>query len=115
MDKLAFEYPNGELPGQAMNLGVLAIWIAVLCLTGFVARKIVRGRPILGFMGDAGFGLLGLFIVGSLLKAFEVSLMGMIGNAGVGVPIEVRRWVDIALVSLIGALVLRAILKPITK
>jgi hypothetical protein len=113
MDKLAFEYPNGELPGQAMNLGVLAIWIAVLCLTGFAARKIVRGKPVLGFMGDAGFGLLGLFIVGSLLKAFEVSLMGMIGSTGL--PLEVRRWFDIALVSFIGALALRAILKPLTK
>jgi uncharacterized membrane protein YeaQ/YmgE (transglycosylase-associated protein family) len=114
MDKLAFEYPNGELPGQAMNLGVLAVWIAVLCLTGFAARKVVRARPVLGFMGDAGFGLLGLFVVGSLLKAFEISLMGSLGNLG-GVPIEIRRYVDIALVSFIGALALRAVLKPITK
>jgi uncharacterized membrane protein YeaQ/YmgE (transglycosylase-associated protein family) len=108
MDKLAIEY-------SGMNLGVLALWIIVLTLAGFVARKIVRGRSLLGFAGDALFGLLGVFLVGTLLKAFEISLTDWIAGFDLGPLNDVTRWVDILLIAFIGALVLRGVLRPITK
>jgi uncharacterized membrane protein YeaQ/YmgE (transglycosylase-associated protein family) len=108
MDKLAIEY-------SGMNLGVLALWIAVLTLAGFAARKLVRGRPLLGFFGDAGFGLLGVFLIGTLLKAFEVSLTTWIASFDLGPLNDVTRWLDILLIAFIGAVVLRGVLRPITK
>ena len=108
MDKLAIEY-------SGMNLGVLALWIFVLTLAGFAARKIVRGRSLLGFLGDAGFGLLGVFLMGTLLKAFEMSLTTWIASFDLGPFNDVTRWLDILLVAFIGALALRAVLRPITK
>ncbi len=108
MDKLAIEY-------SGMNLGVLALWIVVLTLAGFAARKIVRGRAILGFAGDALFGLLGVFLVGTLLKAFEISLTAWIASFDLGPLNDVTRWLDILLIAFVGALVLRGVLRPITK
>ena len=108
MDKLAIEY-------SGMNLGVLALWIIVLTLAGFVARKIVRGRSLLGFAGDALFGLLGVFLVGTLLKAFEISLTDWIASFDLGPLNDVTRWLDILLTAFIGALVLCGVLRPITK
>lgn len=107
MDKLALEY-------SGMNLGVLALWILVLTLVGFAARKIVRGKPVIGLLGDAIFGLVGVFLVGTLLKAFELSFTGWIAGFDLGPLNDVTRWLDIALVGFIGALVLRGILRPIT-
>ena len=73
MDKLAVVY-------SGMNLGVLAIWLLIATLAGFVARKIVRGRPVLGLWGDIGFALLGVFLVGTVMKAFDVSLTDWIAS-----------------------------------
>ncbi|MEZ6028523.1 MAG: hypothetical protein R3C46_02135 [Hyphomonadaceae bacterium] len=107
MDKLAIEY-------SGMNLGILALWILVLTLAGFAARKIVRGKTLLGFLGDAGFGLLGVFLIGTLLKAFEISITSWLAGLNLGPLNDVTRWVEITLIAFVGALVLRAILRPIT-
>ena len=71
MDKLAVEY-------SGMNLGILVLWLLLATLAGFAARKIVRGRPVFGLWGDIGFALLGVFLVGTLMKAFDFSLTGSI-------------------------------------
>jgi uncharacterized membrane protein YeaQ/YmgE (transglycosylase-associated protein family) len=78
------------------------------------ARKIVRGKPVIGLLGDAIFGLVGVFLIGTLLKAFDLSFTGWIASFDLGPLNDVTRWLDIALVAFIGALVLRAILRPIT-
>ena len=62
MDKLAVVY-------SGMNLGVLALWLLIATLAGFIARKIVRGRPVLGLWGDIGFALLGTAVLTSLRQA----------------------------------------------
>lgn len=107
MDKLAVEY-------SGMNLGVLALWLLIATLAGFLARKIVRGKPVMGLWGDIGFALLGIFLIGTLLKAFDVSLTGWIASFDLGPLNDVTRWVDVFLVAFLGALVLRAVLRPIT-
>jgi uncharacterized membrane protein YeaQ/YmgE (transglycosylase-associated protein family) len=107
MDKLAVVY-------SGMNLGILALWLLIATLAGFAARKIVRGRPVMGLWGDIGFALIGLFLVGTLLKAFDVSLTDLIASLDLGPLNDVTRWVDVFLVAFIGALVLRAVMRPIT-
>jgi uncharacterized membrane protein YeaQ/YmgE (transglycosylase-associated protein family) len=107
MDKLAVDY-------SGMNLGVLALWLLIATLAGFAARKIVRGRPVLGLWGDIAFALLGVFLVGTLFQAFDVSLTSWIASLDLGPLNDVTRWVDIALVAFIGALALRGVLRPIT-
>jgi uncharacterized membrane protein YeaQ/YmgE (transglycosylase-associated protein family) len=107
MDKLAVVY-------SGMNLGILALWLLIATLAGFAARKIVRGRPVMGLWGDIGFALIGLFLVGTLLKAFDVSLPDWIASLDLGPLNDVTRWVDVFLVAFIGALVLRAVMRPIT-
>jgi uncharacterized membrane protein YeaQ/YmgE (transglycosylase-associated protein family) len=107
VDKLALEY-------SGMNLGVMALWILILTLVGFAARRVVRGKPVIGLMGDAIFALIGVFLVGTLLKAFDVSLTSWIAGFDLGPLNDVTRWLDIALIGFIGALVLRAVLRPIT-
>lgn len=107
MDKLAVEY-------SGMNLGILALWLLIATLAGFLARKIVRGKPVMGLWGDIGFALLGIFLVGTLMKAFDVSLTNWIASLNLGPLNDVTKWVDVFLVAFIGALVLRAVLRPIT-
>jgi uncharacterized membrane protein YeaQ/YmgE (transglycosylase-associated protein family) len=113
MDKLAFDYPWSA--AHPMNLGELSLWLLIATGAGFAARKIVRGRAIFGLWGDVVFAILGVFVVGSLLKAFGITLTGWISDLNLGPLNDVTRWVDIALVAFIGALVLRGILRPITK
>lgn len=107
MEKLALAY-------SGMDLGILVLWLLIATLAGFAARKIVRGKAVFGLWGDIGFALLGVFLVGSLLKAFDVSLTGWIASFDLGPLNDVTRWVDVFVVAFIGALVLRGVLRPIT-
>ncbi len=107
MDKLAIEY-------SGMNLGVLALWLLIATLVGFAARKAVRGKAIFGLWGDAAFGILGVFLIGTLLKAFGFSLSGWLAGFDLGPLNDVTRWLDVALIAFIGALIIRGILRPIT-
>lgn len=107
MDKLAVVY-------SGMNLGELVLWLLLATLAGFLARKIVRGRAVLGLWGDIAFGLLGVFLVGTLMNAFDFSLTSWIASLNLGPLNDVTKWVDVFMVAFIGALVLRGILRPIT-
>lgn len=107
MDKLAVVY-------SGMNLGVLALWLLIATLAGFLARKIVRGKTVMGLWGDIAFGLLGVFLIGTLMQAFDLSLTNWIASLDLGPLNDVTRWVDIFVVALIGALVMRGVLRPIT-
>jgi len=107
MDKLAVVY-------SGMNLGVLTLWLLIATLAGFLARKIVRGKAVFGLWGDIGFALLGLFLVGTLMQAFDVSLTNWIASLDLGPLNDVTRWVDIFVVAFLGALALRAVMRPVT-
>ena len=107
MDQLAIEY-------SGMNLGALALWLLIATFVGFAARKAVRGKSIFSLWGDAAFGILGVFLIGTLMKAFNVSLTGWIASFDLGPLNDITRWIDIALIAFIGALIIRGILRPIT-
>jgi len=74
----------------------------------------VRGRAVLGLWGDIGFALLGVFLIGTLMKAVDISLTDWIASLDLGPLNDVTRWLDVFVVSFLGALVLRSILRPIT-
>jgi hypothetical protein len=67
-----------------------------------------------GLWGDIGFALLGVFLIGTLMKAFDVSLTNWIASLNLGPLNDVTKWVDVFVVAFLGALVLRGILRPIT-
>ena len=97
-----------------MNLGVLALWLLIATLVGFAARKAVRGKSVFGLWGDAAFGILGVFLIGTLLKAFNVSLSGWLASFDLGPLNTVTLWLDVALIAVVGALIIRGVLRPIT-
>jgi uncharacterized membrane protein YeaQ/YmgE (transglycosylase-associated protein family) len=96
------------------NVAEIAIWLVIVTLAGLLGRMLVKGKPFFGLWGDALIGLLGVFIVGTLLWAFKFSLTTWL--AGV-LPESVAAytfWLDIGLTALLGAVVIRAILRPFT-
>lgn len=107
MEKLAVVYAG-------TNLGHMAIWLLIATVVGFAARKVVRGKAVLGLWGDAAFGLLGVFLIGTLLNAFNVSISAWIAGLNLGPLDTVAYWVDVAVVAFLGALLIRGILRPIT-
>lgn len=107
MEKLAVVYAG-------TNIGHMAIWLLIATVVGFAARKIVKGKSVLGLWGDAAFGLLGVFLIGTLLNAFNFSISTWIAGLNLGPLDTVAYWVDIFVVGFIGALLIRGILRPIT-
>ena len=107
MEKLAIIYAG-------VNLGSMAIWLLIATVAGFGARNIVRGKKILGLWGDAAVGLLGVFLIGTILNFATFSLTSFIASFDLGALNQVTYWVDVAVVSFLGALVIRGVLRPIT-
>src|SRR5690242_6389628 len=92
----------------------IAIWILIVTAAGFLGRILVKGNAFVGLWGDAFIGLLGVFLIGTLLRAFKFSLTGWLTET---VPDGIAPyvfWLDIGLCALLGAIVLRAILRPFT-
>jgi uncharacterized membrane protein YeaQ/YmgE (transglycosylase-associated protein family) len=106
MDKLGVVY-------SGMNLVVPALWLLLATVAGCAARKSVRGRAVFGLWGNIGFALPGVFLVGTRLKAFDVSLTDWIAGLDLGPRSDVTRWVDGFVVAFLGAIVPRGILRPI--
>ena len=74
----------------------------------------MRGRPVFGLWGDIGFALPGVFRVGTLRRAFDVSLTDWIAGLDLGPLSEVTGWVDVFLVAFLGAIIPGGILRPVT-
>jgi uncharacterized membrane protein YeaQ/YmgE (transglycosylase-associated protein family) len=107
MDAIRIEYAS-------MNLGVIAAWLLVATLAGYLARIIVRGRPVFGLWGDAAFGLLGVFVMGTLLRAIDFDLAAFIMDTQPKLDRDVAIWADVVLAALLGALLLRVAVRPVT-
>jgi uncharacterized membrane protein YeaQ/YmgE (transglycosylase-associated protein family) len=97
-----------------MNAAEIAAWLLIATAVGFLGRVLVKGKPFFGLWGDAAIGLIGVFLVGTLMRAFSFDLTAWLtdivpsGFSGFAI------WIDIAISALLGAIVIRAILRPFT-
>ena len=97
-----------------MNAAEIAAWLLIATAVGFLGRVLVKGKPFFGLWGDAAIGLIGVFLVGTLMRAFSFDLSAWLtdivpsGFSGFAI------WIDIAISALLGAIVIRAILRPFT-
>jgi uncharacterized membrane protein YeaQ/YmgE (transglycosylase-associated protein family) len=107
MDGLVIDYAGVD----ALRI---ACWIGIGTLAGLVARMIVRGRKLLGLWGDLVIGLLGVFLIGTLLRAFDFDLTAWLLGALPSSFASVAIWIDIAISGLVGALLIRLVLRPFT-
>ncbi|HEV7691351.1 MAG TPA: hypothetical protein VGO52_11025 [Hyphomonadaceae bacterium] len=96
------------------NVLEIAIWILIVTAAGFLGRVLVKGKNFFGLWGDAFIGLLGVLLIGTLLRAFKFSLTGWLTETVPDTIAPYVFWLDIGLCALVGAIVLRAILRPFT-
>jgi hypothetical protein len=74
-----------------------------------------RGAKLLGLWGDTAIGLIGIFLVGTLLRAFNFDLTAYLQDLMPDVDVLLLRLMDVGIVALIGSFFLRATLKPFVK
>lgn len=98
-----------------MSVLSLMMWILVATACGAGARLLVRGAAPFGLFGDMLIGLTAIFALGSALRSLGVDVSKHVLLAAPSVPRDVAIWLDIALVGLVGALILRLVIKLITK
>jgi uncharacterized membrane protein YeaQ/YmgE (transglycosylase-associated protein family) len=97
-----------------MNAAQIAIWLLIATGAGFAGRALVKGKKFLGLWGDAAIGLIGIFLVGTLLRAFDFNLKGWLDGSLPTSMHDYTLWLDIAITGLVGAIIIRAILRPFT-
>ena len=108
MDHIVIDYAG-------MNAGVIAAWLLIATLAGLLARRIVRGRKLIGLWGDAAIGLIGVFLFGTLLRAVGVDLsVTLFSLQPESWTFNAAVWADIVISALLGALLIRAVLRPVT-
>ena len=64
MDAIRIDYAG-------MNAGVILAWLLIATTAGLIARMAARGRRLMGLWGDMAIGLVGIFAVGTLFRAFH--------------------------------------------
>jgi uncharacterized membrane protein YeaQ/YmgE (transglycosylase-associated protein family) len=107
MDAIRIDYAG-------MNAGVIVAWLLIATLAGLIARTAVRGRNLMGLWGDMAIGLIGVFAVGTLFRAVRFDPSVWLKTIEPGWRFDFAVWMDVALSALLGALVLRLILRPFT-
>jgi uncharacterized membrane protein YeaQ/YmgE (transglycosylase-associated protein family) len=96
-----------------MNAAVLGAWLLIATAAGVAARRIVKGRKIIGLWGDAVIGMIGIFLVGTLLRSVGVDLsVTLFSLQPDSWTFNAAVWVDILLTALLGAFLIRAVLSP---
>lgn len=107
MDGLVIDYAG-------VDAIIIASWIGIGTLAGLIARFVVRGKKMLGLWGDLMIGLIGVFVIGTLLRAFDFDLtawlLGVLPDDAAAFAI----WIDIAISGIVGALLIRLALRPFT-
>ena len=96
------------------NVAEIAAWLLIMTAAGFLGRILVKGKPFFGLWGDAIVGLIGVFVVGTLLRAFNFSLTSWLADVLPASIAQYTFWLDIGICALVGAIILRAILRPFT-
>ncbi len=97
-----------------MNAAEIAAWLLIATAAGFAGRAIVRGKKFLGLWGDAAIALVGVFLVGTLMRAFNFDLTAWLTSVLPASMAQFTIWIDIAISALLGAIVIRAIMRPFT-
>jgi uncharacterized membrane protein YeaQ/YmgE (transglycosylase-associated protein family) len=97
-----------------MNAAEIAAWLLIATAVGFLGRILVRGKPFFGLWGDAAIGLLGVFLVGTLMRAFNFDLTAWLNGVAPASVNSFTMWIDIAISALLGAILIRAVLRPFT-
>jgi uncharacterized membrane protein YeaQ/YmgE (transglycosylase-associated protein family) len=99
---------SGFTEYAGMYAGELGIWVLLGGLAGWLARAILGGPKPLGIYGDLILASVGAFILGNVLRRFNVDISGMIApHLSESMPLDVAIWADIFIVGLFGALILR--------
>ena len=107
MDAIRIDYAG-------MNAGVILAWLLIATTAGLIARMAARGRRLMGLWGDMAIGLVGIFAVGTLFRAFHFDLSVWLQSLEPDWKFDFAIWTDVALSALLGALLLRLILRPFT-
>lgn len=96
-----------------MNPLVLVGWIAITTIAGVLSRKLLRAPSLFGTFGDMAVGIFGVFGLGWVLQQFEIDVSEFVISSSV--RRETAIWIDAALVALLGSLIIRLILKPLSE
>lgn len=99
-----------DIDYAGMNAGLLAAWLLIATAAGYLARRLTHGRQLLGLWGDAAIGLIGIFLLGTLFRAFDFDLAVMIFSWAPD-DFDFAIWLDIATTAIIGSLLIRAVLR----
>lgn len=96
-----------------MNAGVIAAWLLIATGAGFAARMIVRGKKFFGLWGDMAIGLVGVYLMAVAFRLLGVDLTERLHTwlPSIG---AIAVWIDIAISAFVGALAIRAVLRPFT-
>jgi uncharacterized membrane protein YeaQ/YmgE (transglycosylase-associated protein family) len=97
-----------------MNAVEIAAWVAIATAAGWTARTIVRGKKFFGLWGDMVIALVGVFLMALLFSLLGVNLAARLRNWLPADIAEFARWIDITVSAFLGALVIRAVLRPFT-
>jgi uncharacterized membrane protein YeaQ/YmgE (transglycosylase-associated protein family) len=97
-----------------MNASVIVACLLIATAAGLIARTAVRGRKLMGLWGDMAIGLVGIFAIGTLFRAVRFDPSVWLKSIEPGWKFDFAIWADVALSALLGALVLRLILRPFT-
>lgn len=102
-----------DLEYANMSLVVLVIWIAITTLAGLISRKILRSPALFGLFGDMCVGIIGMFGLGWALQQFDIDVSQYVNNASIASATAI--WIDAAIVSFLGAVIIRILLKPLSE
>ena len=97
-----------------MNAVEITAWLLIATAVGYLGRILVKGKPFFGLWGDAIIGILGVFLVGTLMRAFNFDLTAWLNGVAPSGMADFTTWIDIAISALLGAILIRAILRPFT-
>jgi uncharacterized membrane protein YeaQ/YmgE (transglycosylase-associated protein family) len=107
MDAIIIDYAG-------MNAAIIGAWVLIATGAGFIARRVVKGRNF-GLWLDMLIGLIGTFLFGTLLRAVGVDLSATLLSIQPGdLPFDAALWADIVISALVGALLIRAVMRPFT-
>jgi uncharacterized membrane protein YeaQ/YmgE (transglycosylase-associated protein family) len=98
-----------------MNAVEIAGWVLIATAAGWTARTVVKGKKFFGLWGDMVIGLVGVFLLALLLK--QILGVNLAERLRVYLPADFSAfavWLDIAITAFLGALVIRAVLRPFT-